>query len=42
MIPAGHVAGRRPHENWGQPSGGADFLVDAGSTVKWQGVESAR
>jgi len=33
---------QRQQENWGKPSGGTDFLVDAGSSHGWQGEKAAR
>ncbi len=42
MTPTSRERMRRQKKNWGRPSGGTDYFVDAVSRRKWQGLKHAR
>jgi len=42
MTPTSQERMRRQQKNWGRPSGGTDYFVDAVSRRKWQGLKHAR
>jgi hypothetical protein len=41
-LPSAKSRGSVIQENWGQPSGGAGFLVDAGRACEWQEADDPR